>query len=60
MTDGGGECHSIHYLERKLKDRTAQYVIHIDDFDERLTFSVLRSVCDRLEIDRTKFGLTLE
>lgn len=59
MTDADGESHGIHYLEREVAGDTATYVLHIEDFQEHLTPSLVRSVCARFEIDSAKFGLDL-
>jgi hypothetical protein len=59
MTDGYGECHSIHFLRRLIDGEERTYAIYIEDFGERISFSLLRSVCARLSIDSSAFGLTL-
>jgi hypothetical protein len=59
MTDGDGDTHSIHYLKREVDGETIKCVIEIEDFDQRLSFTLLRSVCARLKINVKDFGLTL-
>lgn len=53
------ESISLHFLKRNADGVDHTYAIYIADFGERVTFSVLRSVCARLEIDLTAFGLEL-
>jgi hypothetical protein len=60
ITDGDGESHAIHYLERVVDDQTIRCVIHIEDSDECITLSLLRSVLARLKIDPKLFGLSLD
>ena len=59
MMDGKGECHSIHFLQRFVGGEKLTYAIYIEDFGDRLSFSLLRSICARLEIDAKAFGLEL-
>ena len=50
---------SIHFLKRIVNGDARNYVIYHSDFQDRMTFSVLRSICERLEIPVSAFGLTL-
>jgi len=56
MADGPAE--PVNYFERTIGGETFRKTISYPD-DERLMPSVIRSVCDALKIDKSKFGLDL-
>jgi hypothetical protein len=61
MVDGDeNQCISIHFLKRVIDGTPRTYALYVEDFETRVAFSVLRSILDRLEIDRAAFGLTLD
>ena len=51
--------HTIQFIERDIDGKTVRYSISIADDEEMVTFAVMRSVCNRLNIDPAEFGLTL-
>jgi L-2-hydroxyglutarate oxidase LhgO len=55
----GGAPLSIHYLERLFEGKTLTYVIDIQDFESRMTPTLLRSICTRLKIPLERFNLDL-
>lgn len=62
----GGELTSddgsspITYLERVVDGKSLTYVIVIDDDETRIEVDLIRGICDRLQIPKADFGLTLE
>ena len=50
---------SIHFLQRVWNGEKLNYAFYQDDFDARMEWTTVRSFCDRLEIPREAFGLTL-
>ena len=58
MSINDGEPKPIFYFERDAGGEIRRYAVAIPD-DERLTPSVIRSICARLAVDPAKFGLNL-
>jgi hypothetical protein len=46
---------AVHYLEGNVDGKTVRYVIDVLDFDERITPSVLRSICARFKLEAESF-----
>jgi hypothetical protein len=60
VVDGDeNDCVAIHFLQRIMDDRKLTYAFYQDDFDAIMEWDTVRSMCDRLEIPREAFGLTL-
>lgn len=49
----------VTYLELQINGQTLEYPISIENENEFLMWSVIRSICRRLQIDPSSFGLTL-
>jgi hypothetical protein len=56
--DEQGNKHSVYYFERRVGEHVRTAAAEYPD-DEHLTFSVIRSICARLQIDPGAFGLEL-
>lgn len=54
-----GDDHTIFYVERSINGTTKKCVIDKLDDSERITYSVIRTICTRLDIDPSDFGLPL-
>lgn len=54
-----GKEHEVYYFERILKDKTLR--AHAPDLTDKdyVLWSVLRSLCSRLEVDAKAFGLDI-
>ncbi len=60
VVDGDeNQCISIHFLKRTVDGELCTYAVFIHDYEARVAPSVLRSVCDRLGVDHSAFGLNL-
>ena len=61
LVDGDeDQCVPIHFFKRTIEGKTRTHALYIHDYEDRVQFSVVRSICDRLDIPRSAFGLTLE
>lgn len=54
-----GLTKTVFYFERVVDGETLTYAIRFVDDAHRPLWTVIRSICDRLKIDRAAFGLTL-
>jgi hypothetical protein len=54
-----GKEHAVYYFERTLKDKTLRASAPDLSDKEYVLWSVLRSLCARLDIDPAAFGLDL-
>ena len=59
LTDPEGREHEVRYFERVVEGKTLQVSAPDLADDDRVLYSVIRSLCSRLHIDPTVFGLTL-
>ncbi|MHB8485493.1 MAG: hypothetical protein ACYDCM_07165 [Candidatus Acidiferrales bacterium] len=59
LTDPQGNKHDVYYFERVVGDKTLRANAPDLKDDERVLWSVIRSLCARLKIDPAPFGLTL-
>ena len=58
-TETNGTPLPIQYFEKSVNGRVVRCVIRIDNENDIMTPSVLRSICTRLKIDLGTFGLIL-
>ena len=60
LKDSHGKEHAVFYFERTVSDQTTVRVAAPDlKDDDRVLFSVIRSLCNRLKVPLEPFGLTL-
>lgn len=48
------------YIERHLNGKVLTYPLAYEDLDDRIGLWVVKSICRRLKIESSNFGLTLE
>lgn len=53
------DSYFIHYFDRVVGGRVLSHSVVIDDEGERITPTLLRSICENLEIPLDRFGLEL-
>lgn len=60
LRDPHGNTHSVHYFEREASPEDVRHaVVEINREDIIVVYSVIRSICSKLGIDHSVFGLTL-
>lgn len=59
LIDPQGAVHDVYYFERRVGDRVLRAPVPDLPDDTIVLFSVMRSVCARLEISARAFGLEL-
>jgi hypothetical protein len=55
-----GQDFNAPYMERTIDGEVLQCSFFFEDDNERPLWSVVRSICRRLRIDPSSFGITLE